>query len=118
MTGKNEPNDMKRREFIGRTVLAAGAASVAPGILLTVANAKSEGEGASSDIRWGMLIDSNKCVDNCTACVDACERENGINLLQRPEGQGRRDVECTASAVDQKSQTAGTGRQMKSPICR
>ncbi|HXK57384.1 MAG TPA: 4Fe-4S ferredoxin, partial [Gammaproteobacteria bacterium] len=72
MAGKKEqPQDIKRREFIGSTILAAGVATVAPGVLLTVANATSEDEGANSEIRWGMLIDSNKCVDNCTACVDA-----------------------------------------------
>lgn len=89
MSGNREqPKEIKRREFIGMTVLAAGAASVAPGILLTVAHATAEAEGASSEVRWGLLIDSNKCAESCSACVDACNRENGIDLLQRPQGQG------------------------------
>ena len=89
MSGKiDQPKDIQRRKFIGSTLVAAGAASVAPGILLTVANARSEGEGARSDVRWGMLIDTTKCVEECTACVDACNKENGIDLLQRPTGQG------------------------------
>ena len=83
----DQPEDLKRRDFIGKTVMAAGAAAVAPGILLTVAEAGSESQGASSNVRWGMLIDTNKCVDNCTACVDACQKENGLDLMQRPEGQ-------------------------------
>lgn len=88
MTGNNkQPKEIQRREFISKTILAAGTVLAAPGILLTVANAKSESEGVSSNVRWGMLVDSNKCVENCTACVDACNEENGINLLQRPSGQ-------------------------------
>ncbi|AKH21814.1 sulfate reduction electron transfer complex DsrMKJOP subunit DsrO [Sedimenticola thiotaurini] len=86
MSINNDQPDLQRRNFIGKTVLAAGAATVAPGVMLTVANAGSE-EGVSSDVRWGMLIDTNKCADGCTACVEACNKENGIDLIQRPEGQ-------------------------------
>ncbi|MCG8427222.1 MAG: 4Fe-4S dicluster domain-containing protein [Chromatiales bacterium] len=78
--------EMNRREFLGKTVVAATAATVAPGVLLTVANANSEQQGVSSDVRWGMLIDTNKCADGCSACVDACNKENGIDLQQKPEG--------------------------------
>ena len=83
---EQQPN-MKRREFIGKSLMAATAATIAPGILLTVAKAKSETEGVTSSVRWGMLIDTNKCADGCTSCVDACDQENGIDLIKRPEGQ-------------------------------
>ncbi|MCW8890568.1 MAG: 4Fe-4S dicluster domain-containing protein [Sedimenticola sp.] len=86
MSCNNDQPDMNRRGFLGKTAVAATAAVVAPGVMLTVANASSE-EGASSDVRWGMLIDTNKCADGCSACVDACNKENGIDLMQRPEGQ-------------------------------
>ena len=56
MSDKDDRPDLKRREFIGKTVLAAGAASVAPGILLTVARAGGESRGVSSDVRYGLLI--------------------------------------------------------------
>ncbi|MES9898163.1 MAG: sulfate reduction electron transfer complex DsrMKJOP subunit DsrO [Sedimenticola sp.] len=86
MTKNSDQPDMKRREFFGKTVLAAGAATVAPGVLLAVAGS-GEQQGASSDTRWGMLIDSNKCAEGCSVCVDACNSENGIDLQVRPEGQ-------------------------------
>ena len=86
MNAKGDQPDLKRREFIGKTIVAAGAATVAPGILLTIADAGAEGEGASSNVRWGLLIDTNKCADDCSACVDACNQENGMDLLQMPEG--------------------------------
>jgi molybdopterin-containing oxidoreductase family iron-sulfur binding subunit len=85
MTEKNDQPDMDRRAFLGTGILAT-ATVVAPGLLLTVPPVNAA-EGASSDTRWGMLIDTNKCVDNCTACVDACHQEAGIDLIQRPEGQ-------------------------------
>lgn len=86
MSINNDQPDLQRRNFIGKTVLAAGAATVAPGVILTVANAGS-GEGVSSAVRWGMLIDTNKCADGCTACVEACDKESGIDLIERPQGQ-------------------------------
>ncbi len=75
--------EMNRREFLGKTLVAATAATVAPGVLMTVANA---GSGASGAHRWGLLIDTNKCADNCSACVSACNKENGIDLVAKPEG--------------------------------
>jgi len=77
---------MKRREFLGKTAIAAGAATVAPGVLLTVANAGNRSDAVTSDTRWGMLIDTNKCADGCTSCVSACDKENGIDLVAKPEG--------------------------------
>jgi molybdopterin-containing oxidoreductase family iron-sulfur binding subunit len=86
MSDNNNQPDMKRREFLGKTAIAASAATVAPGVFLTVANAASEQKGASAETRWGMLIDTNKCADGCSDCVSACDKENGIDLLQKPEG--------------------------------
>lgn len=85
MTEANNPPEINRRALIGQGILAA-ATVVAPGILLTV-QPVSAAKGASSDTRWGMLIDTNKCATDCSACVDACHKEAGIDLIQRPEGQ-------------------------------
>jgi len=86
MSNRDDQPDMNRRAFLGQTALAAGAATVTPGVLLAVANGDAD-EGVTSDVRWGMLIDTNKCADGCTACVEACDKENGIDLIQRPQGQ-------------------------------
>lgn len=84
MSLDKESTDLGRRQFISGGVMAAGAATIAPGVLLAVANSESQ-DVASSDVRWGMLIDTNKCADSCNACVQACEKENGIDLIQKPE---------------------------------
>jgi len=74
--------DSGRRSFIGAaaaTGAGLGVAALAPGLqLIEVSAAGAPSTGASSDKRWGMLIDSNKCASGCDACVKACNRENGI----------------------------------------
>ncbi len=74
----------QRRAFLRNTVIAAGAAVVAPGLLITVAKATGSGD-VTSNQRWGMLIDTDKCASGCTACVEACETENGIDLVVQPK---------------------------------
>lgn len=86
MSDRKQQPDMKRRDFLNKTVLAASAATVAPGVLLATANLQREGKAVTSDTRWGMLIDTNKCADDCSACVTACDKENGIDLVKKPEG--------------------------------
>lgn len=88
-----------RRGFLG--VAAAGLAGVmiAPGIrLIEIATgaqpASSPGAGASSSVRWGMLIDSNKCATGCTDCVTACRTENGLSAATLPtDSQWIRKIE-------------------------
>jgi molybdopterin-containing oxidoreductase family iron-sulfur binding subunit len=36
-------------------------------------------------VRWGLLIDASKCGDGCTACVTACQTENGWRDTGHPE---------------------------------
>ncbi len=86
MSKRNDQPNMERRNFFGATALAASAAVVAPGVFIAVADAGSRSKGASSAMRWGMLIDTDKCADDCTACVGACEKEHGIDLITKPEG--------------------------------
>jgi len=72
-----------RRKFIaisvaGASTLGLGVA-IAPGLrLIEVAQAEGAAKGASSAVRWGMLVDSTKCTPGCDACVKACNEENGI----------------------------------------
>lgn len=78
-----EPNDKSRRGFLGAAAVGAaglGVAAIAPGLhLIEVSQAGSPGSGASSKVRWGMLIDTTKCASGCDACVKACNTENGIS---------------------------------------
>jgi molybdopterin-containing oxidoreductase family iron-sulfur binding subunit len=81
--------DSARRSFLGAAAAAAGVA-LAPGVMLygigkpLSAAAREAGAAASSDVRWGMLIDLNLCPDDCNECVSACARENGLRGHGRP----------------------------------
>ncbi|MCW8853510.1 MAG: 4Fe-4S dicluster domain-containing protein [Gammaproteobacteria bacterium] len=78
--------NFSRRSFVGKTATAAAGISIAPGVFLhQVANAKPADQAATSEVRWGMLINTNKCATGCTACVSACNEENGIQSNDRPE---------------------------------
>jgi [DsrC]-trisulfide reductase subunit O len=74
-----------RRALLG--VVAAGMAGVllAPGVhLIEVARAAVPSAGADPKKRWGLLIDTTKCITGCTDCVDACQRENGLPTTPMP----------------------------------
>lgn len=87
---KIEGFDPGRRSFLGAAAAAAGVA-LAPGVMLygitkpSPANARALDAAASSDVRWGMLIDLNRCADGCNECVSACATENGLQSHGRPE---------------------------------
>jgi molybdopterin-containing oxidoreductase family iron-sulfur binding subunit len=55
-------------------------------VLHTVAGAEPRSEWVSDEVRYGMLIDTTKCADGCSACVTACNEENGLDLQTMPEG--------------------------------
>ncbi|MDH3935193.1 MAG: 4Fe-4S ferredoxin, partial [Gammaproteobacteria bacterium] len=77
--------DIYRRRFMSGTATAAAGLAVAPGVMLTeVARAKPADQAVSSDIRWGMLIDTNKCNEGCNDCVTACNEEHNLEGFGRP----------------------------------
>ncbi len=78
-------SDNNRREFLKAGALVAGV-TLGPGVLFYgVAHSRAPEEGASSKQRWGMLIDANKCNSGCTDCVDACNKENGLEGKTGPQ---------------------------------
>lgn len=81
-----ETINFSRRIFVEKTATTAAGISIAPGIFLNqVAQAKPADHAVTDEVRWGMLIDTNKCASGCTACVSACAEENGIKSHGRPE---------------------------------
>ncbi len=79
--------DRQRRGFVG-ALAGVTAATLAPGVVLhTVAATSPRSEAVTSAVRWGMLIDTAKCANGCSACVSACDKENGLNLQVKPQGE-------------------------------
>ena len=94
--------DPVRRKFLSAVAAAAGVA-LAPGVMLygitksNSAGARVSGSAVSSNVRWGMLIDLNRCDNGCDDCVSACSKENGLQGHGRPatDAQWIRKVEVT-----------------------
>ncbi|MDJ0806867.1 MAG: 4Fe-4S dicluster domain-containing protein [Gammaproteobacteria bacterium] len=85
MSKQSDQPGMNRRQLIGGVIAATGAVTIAPGLILhAVAGNPQQKKGASSEKRWGMVIDANKCADGCSACVDACNDEHNLTGFDRP----------------------------------
>jgi [DsrC]-trisulfide reductase subunit O len=81
----HEELNTSRRRFLGGAATAA-AMAVAPGVLLHgFAQARPANQPVSGTVRWGMLIDTDKCATGCSDCVDACAREHGLWGHGRPQ---------------------------------
>ena len=106
-----DTSTLPRREFLGRASALAGlVVSFAPGMrLIDLAAAKPDGEAASAEVRWGMLVDTTRCVSGCDACVKACATEHGLEMTDRPEidAQWIRKVDL----IDE-----NTGREISLPV--
>ena len=90
MSESNRQPDMNRRKVLGATAAGVTAATLAPGVILqTVSAARDPGEPVTSDVRWGMLIDTSKCSNGCNACVTACNDEHGLTGHGRPESDAQ-----------------------------
>jgi tetrathionate reductase subunit B len=77
--------DLYRRRFLSGTATAVAGVAIVPGVMLhEIAHAKPAEDAVSSDIRWGMLIDANKCAEGCNDCVQACNDEHGLTGFDRP----------------------------------
>ncbi len=102
MSARGPSEALSRRRFLRSTAkAAAGTAAIvlAPGVTLTLfggaddAAARPPGQPASSQVRWGLLIDVSKCGDGCTACVTACNTENGLRPAGGPTGRPATDAQ-------------------------
>ncbi len=118
MKDENDAINPQRRAFLGVAAGVTAAVTVAPGVLLHTVDAAPRAEPVTSDVRWGLLIDTAKCVDGCSACVDACHHENGLNLQTMPAEQAVKKWETQKPAWVRKVklQDNQTGRMTTLPL--
>jgi molybdopterin-containing oxidoreductase family iron-sulfur binding subunit len=72
---------MDRREFLtvaGGVVVAGASSAYAVRVLTTSSVETSSPQGPSTQRKWGMVINLDKCRKDCTACLDACRHENNV----------------------------------------
>ena len=87
---------LSRRGFLAISAATLGGVMLAPGIrLIEIAGARAPEQAVSRQVRWGLLIDTNKCAPGCDDCVKACATENGIKNTGHPrtDAQWIRKVE-------------------------
>jgi molybdopterin-containing oxidoreductase family iron-sulfur binding subunit len=71
--------DHSRRKFLWESAALAGVV-LAPGITLyDLAQGRAPEAAAPGTVRWGLLVDMNRCAAGCDACVTACDNENGLS---------------------------------------
>ncbi len=103
------PVDPSRRRVIGLATAGLAGIVIAPGVtLFELAHARAPEASASAKVRWGLLIDANRCTPDCTACVGACAKENGL-----PQGGGATTPQWIRK-VDLKD--LATGRSVAAPV--
>ncbi len=95
--------DRYRRSFLAAASAAFAGLTIAPGVLLQSAQARSNDEAVSSAQRWGLLIDTNLCEPGCSKCVDACNHEHGLREVNGPktDAQWIRKVSLKHQKTDQ-----------------
>ena len=77
--------NMDRRGFLAVSAAALGGIALAPRVrLIEIAGARPAEQPASAAVRWGLLIDTDKCASGCDACVKACAPENGFGASADP----------------------------------
>jgi tetrathionate reductase subunit B len=107
-----------RRDFLRGAVAAA---TLAPGVTLTIfggAEARPAGEPASAKVRWGLLVDVNKCSTSCDACVRACNTENGLSAgRSETDAQWIRKVTLKNSATQEIRSAPVMCQHCASPPC-
>lgn len=84
MSDHANKTDQSRRQFIGNAATAAAVTAV-PGLMLLPEADANASDGASSNVRWGMLVDATRCAEGCDACVKACNTEHGLEGHNRPQ---------------------------------
>ncbi|MEE3000970.1 MAG: 4Fe-4S dicluster domain-containing protein [Pseudomonadota bacterium] len=83
---KNKENtELARRKFLAG-IAGAASLAIAPGVtLFSFSSSAEKTKGVTLKVRWGMLIDTQKCSVDCNECVSACFKENGIGSSGHPE---------------------------------
>ncbi len=112
-----------RRAFL-RSGAATAVVALAPGVMLhTYGAAPSEARNpeqpVTSKVRWGMLVDVNKCADGCTECVTACAKENGWQSSDgsKTDAQWIRKVTISDKKTGQKQSLPMMCQHCASPPC-
>jgi molybdopterin-containing oxidoreductase family iron-sulfur binding subunit len=109
-----------RRSFL-QNAAGLGVTMLAPGVILYAAApeavAQPAGRAVDPKIRWGLLVDLNKCPAGCDVCVRACADENGLNRSDAHESQWIRKVSVRDPKSDARREVPVMCQHCANPAC-
>jgi molybdopterin-containing oxidoreductase family iron-sulfur binding subunit len=109
-----------RRSFL-KSAAGVGVTMLAPGVVLYMAAppavAQLAGRPADSKVRWGLLVDLNKCPSGCDVCVTACADENGLHKADAHESQWIRKVSVRDPKTDVRREVPVMCQHCAMPAC-
>ena len=75
---------MDRRKFLKTCGMLSGTACAGGLPLLTGCSQTNARERSPlTGLKWGMVIDLNKCLPDCNACAEACRQRKQRGLFRR-----------------------------------
>ena len=106
---------MDRRKFLKAGIaLSAGSACTYGLPLLPAFKSIAASERIQpAENKWGMVIDLNKCLPNCTACLDACRKENNVAYHSDP----RWDIHWIRKVTIRNKHADGLGEKTVPLLC-
>ena len=95
--------------------MSAGTACACALPLLTVGGvgAGDEDAGELGKRKWGMVIELKKCRPDCTACLEACRKENNVAL----HGDKRWDVHLIRKVTIKREHSANAAERSVPLLC-
>jgi molybdopterin-containing oxidoreductase family iron-sulfur binding subunit len=104
---------MNRREFLKRGGLLLAGSVCAYGLppLLTAISVSDKKQRAK--VKWGMVIDLNKCLLDCDECVKACRQENNIACTE----DKKRDVHLIRKVKIEREYPVHSGEKSVLLLC-
>jgi molybdopterin-containing oxidoreductase family iron-sulfur binding subunit len=82
-------DELNRKEFLKLTGLATflGVAGSTAFSLYATEGHEGESEADKTKVRLGMVIDTKKCKENCTDCIDACHKEHNVPSIKNKKDE-------------------------------
>ena len=116
MTGSEK---VSRRSLLKGAATCAAITAAGGFRIVELAMAKSPEDAASSLVRWGMLIDTEKCASDCDACVSGCNSEHNLEGVGRPEtdAQWIRKLDITDNQTGHVSSLPMLCQHCENPPC-
>ena len=110
---------VSRRSLLKGAAACAAITATGGFRIVELAMAKSREDAASSLVRWGMLIDTDKCATDCDACVTGCRNEHNLEDLGRPQtdAQWIRKLDLTDNQTGHVSSLPMLCQHCENPPC-